>query len=207
VSTAEAKGTIRRRDIRNSEASRSTRVDGALSWDGMLESLFRRASSRLHVALRYWLSLKPGQHLLPARSSIDPVAIPRLLPQLLLAEVVRDPEPRLMIRIAGDNLRDRSESSMRGRSLADALQRANATGLQRIIDLALAGHVIWRRGKTVLDITKDYHHTENVILPFAEDGSTVDHVMIVVEFLDQPCREELASEPGLAVAPRSRPKR
>jgi hypothetical protein len=69
-------------------------------------------------------------------------------------------------------------------------------GLQRIIDLAVGGHVIWRRGRTVLDITKDYHYTENMILPFAEDGSTVDHVMIVVEFLDQPCREELASEPG-----------
>ena len=162
----------------------------------MLESLIERASSSLQEALRYWISLKPNEHLLPARSSIDPTAIPRLLSRLLLAEVVRDPDLRLVIRIAGDILRDRSESTMRGRSLTDALQRANSAGLQRVIDLAVGGHVMWRRGKTVLDITKDYHYTENVILPFAEDGSTVDHVMIVVEFLDQPCREELATEAG-----------
>ena len=85
---------------------------------------------------------------------------------------------------------------MRGRSLTDALQRANQPGLQRIIDLARGGHVIWRRGKTVLDIERDYRYTENVVLPFSKDGSTVDHIMIVVEFLDQPCREELATEPG-----------
>src|SRR5690242_1355091 len=51
----------------------------------------------------YWRSKAPGEGLLPGRRHIDPVDIPRLLPNVWLLDVVDDPR-RFRVRLVGGAL-------------------------------------------------------------------------------------------------------
>ena len=160
----------------------------------MLESLMERASAPLQDALRYWLSLKPDPSRFPARSAIDPTAIPHLLSRLILLEIVADPAPRLKVRLAGELVLQRLGKPLKGRWLDEEFPDRVAM-LDQMLASVAQGNVIWRCGPTVLNASKRYRHSESIALPLAEDGVTVDHILGVVQ-AREPCAEQFLSEDG-----------
>jgi hypothetical protein len=160
----------------------------------MLESLMEHASAPLQDALRYWLSLKPDPSKFPARSAIDPAAIPHLLSRIILLEIVAGPAPRLKVRLAGELVLQRVGKPLKGRWLDEELPDRVET-LHRMLASVVQGNVIWRCGPTLLNPSKRYRHSESVVFPMAEDGVTVDHIFGVVH-AREPCAEQLLSGDG-----------
>jgi hypothetical protein len=149
--------------------------------------------------LRYWESKRQGERL-PARTDIDPLDLSRLLPHLLLFDVVRgDGGVRFKFRVAGTAF-----SAMIGRDVTglylDELGppdrvAAVISGLSAIVE---TGRPCFLAGRPTL-------HSDQVMMvkrlgvPLATDGHAVD--MILAVWLVQPhrAREHEPTEGGIPV--------
>ncbi len=146
---------------------------------------------RLCEAYDYWRCKVAGSAI-PRRSDIDPTEIPRLLPDVMLVDVL--PQGRYRYRLIGTE-----------NALAQGL---NATG--RYLDEVLPGpeykaHVIALYDECVgsrralyseclfmaPDRRAPERHTKVLFMPLAEDGETVNMVFVMQVFfyIDQATRE------------------
>jgi hypothetical protein len=131
---------------------------------------------RLAELLRYWRSKRP-ERLLPARADIDPCEIPRLLPDLVLTDVLADGS--LRFRLVGTAMALFAGRDVTGRRfdeiVVEAGYRAYIEGLYRQV----------AETRTPLYTEGRYHHrrknfmltTKRMMLPLASDGDRVDMVM------------------------------
>ena len=138
---------------------------------------------RLREALDYWQAKAAGRAL-PGRSDIDPIEIPKLLPDLMLVDVLADGRYRYRL-IGTEN--------------AEA-HGLNATG--RYLDEVLPGpeykaHVLALYDECVRTCRPLYseslfmsprqrtpeRHTKVLFLPLAEAGDSVNMVLVVQVFL------------------------
>ena len=78
-------------------------------WDSMADPAFIAGfHERVRAIYRYWDGKRNGR-LMPSRADLDPVDIPKLLPDICLVDVVPDAR-RYVYRLIGTN-----ECAMRGR--------------------------------------------------------------------------------------------
>jgi PAS domain len=149
------------------------------------------ADLRLRQAHEYW-RCKAAARAMPCRADIDPTEIPRLLPDVMLVDVL--PEGRYRYRLIG------TENTQ--------AHGMNATG--RYLDEVLPGpeykaHVIALYDESVAVRRALYseclfiapqqrapeRHTKVLFMPLAEDGETVNMVFVMQIFfyIDQATRE------------------
>jgi hypothetical protein len=149
------------------------------------------ADPRLRQAHDYWRR-KAAARVMPRRADIDPTEIPKLLPDVMLVDVL--PEGRYRYRLIGTE-----------NAVAHGM---NATGCY--LDDVLPGpeykaHVIALYDESVTSRRALYseclfmspgrrapeRHTKVLFLPLAEDGETVNMVFVVQVFfyIDQATRE------------------
>lgn len=126
--------------------------------------------------LAYWERLRPEGRL-PRKSDFDPIDIPPLLGDLLWVAVERQPM-RFRIHLYGSNVEE-----LRGENLTGAYVD-EVTGEhihERVLD---SYRWVASEGKPFFDlIPHDVRHARVVdyhrlMLPFAEDGGTVDFILI-----------------------------
>lgn len=137
-------------------------------------------SPRLKALFAYWNDRCAGRSM-PARSDIDPVDIPRLLPNLLLIDV-EQATGRLRVRVAGTTVVEMYGSDYTGRYLDEiefgdrraAVLFDYNTCLETRQPYA-AEHSFW----ATRDIT---YRIERLILPLSDDGETVSHLIAGLEF-------------------------
>jgi hypothetical protein len=123
----------------------------------------------------YVQSITPAGRL-PSRAQFDPTRIPPLLPQLWIVEVERDPI-RLRIRLVGTKVVDALRQDSTGRYFDDAFPQARPEEyFDRYLFMILEKTATWRRGASLVDHTPAWSTVENVIMPFASDGDTVDRL-------------------------------
>jgi hypothetical protein len=147
------------------------------------------SDERLQSLLAYWRQ-KAGHRPMPRRADIDPGEIPKLLPDVMLVEVL--PSGRYRYRLIGTG--------------NTAAQGINATG--RYLDEVLPGpeyrdHVIGLYNECVQMRRPVYseslfispqriaeRHTKVIFLPLAKDGETVDMVLVmqIFRYIDQNTR-------------------
>lgn len=137
---------------------------------------------RLVQLYRYWRSLHHGE-LLPSRRDFDPAAVSRLLPTMWLVDVLREPM-RFRYRLIGTRIRDAGERDVTGSFLDEAHPEIAARdGFARFREIVGSGRPSWRRGRPFLFVHhQDFHEIENLFLPLAGDGKTVDMVLINTVF-------------------------
>lgn len=137
-------------------------------------------SPRLRALYDYWNERRAGRAM-PTRTAIDPIDIPRLLPNLLLLDV----EPgagRLKIRVAGTTVVEMYGSDYTGRYLDEidfgdrraAVLHDYSTCLQTRQPY-VSEHSFW----TVRAVS---YRIERVILPLSDDGETVSQLIAGLEF-------------------------
>lgn len=138
---------------------------------------------RLAAAYFYWRR-KRGNRRMPSRAEIDPIEIPRLLPDVMLVDVLGDGRYRYRL-IGTENARAHG---------------INATG--RYLDEVLPGleyrkHVTGLYDECVRERRPVYteclflspqlqapeRHTKVIFLPLSEDGETVNIVFVLQVFL------------------------
>jgi hypothetical protein len=146
---------------------------------------------RLEEAYRYWLAKSAGRRM-PSRADIDPIEIPRLLPDVMLVE--RHDDGRYRYRLIGTE-----------NTIAHGL---NATG--RYLDEVLPGpdyaaHVLALYDECVRERRPLYteclffapgrqepeRHTKVLFLPLSPDGDRVNMIFVVQVFfyIDRATRE------------------
>ncbi len=126
---------------------------------------------RLVEALAYWDSL-PKTRGLPRREDFDPLAIPRLLPEVCLVDVL--PEDRFVYRLAGTRLEHLYQRSFKGQTPQE-LFPDNADRLLVAFRLVRdTGQIVYRRGLVKrIGPTPATISYRLVLMPFSRKGMAV----------------------------------
>jgi hypothetical protein len=132
----------------------------------------------------YWRAIHPPPGpqgpVLPGRQHFDPVAIPDVLPGVWMLDVQREPF-RLRYRLAGTRIVESIGQEITGRWFDEV--HPEATGqpgfLDRYRSVVDGGRPSWRRGRPRLWNRRGCDELENIILPFAGDGTHVDMLFML----------------------------
>jgi len=133
----------------------------------------------LRKMLAYWRSIHPPVGL-PGRRHLDALAIPKeLLPGVWLLDVQREPF-RLRYRLVGTEIIQAIGREVTGQWLDEAHPHItdDADFFARYRRSIETGEPSQRRGRARLWINRDYREVENIILPLASDGRTVDMLLL-----------------------------
>lgn len=134
-------------------------------------------ASHWHVKIarffRYWRSIHPAAGL-PGRQHLDPLDIPSLLPGIWLLDIQREPF-RLRYRLAGTETVEAIGSEVTGRWMDEVNPRPllDDSYLDRYRVIVAQHLPSWRRGPPLL-MSKRVRTIENLVVPLAADGVTVD---------------------------------
>lgn len=121
----------------------------------------------------YWRAIAP-HGALPGRCHFDPLAIAELLPRVWLLDVVREPF-RLRYRLCGTKLVEALGQDPTGRWLDEFHGKVRDPHyIDRYRRMVEEGVATWRRGSANFEHDKDWIVLENLIVPLATDGRTVD---------------------------------
>ncbi|MBL8835797.1 MAG: PAS domain-containing protein [Alphaproteobacteria bacterium] len=137
----------------------------------------------LHKLYDYWRARgTPGR--LPSRRDIDPLDMGFMLGNLILVDVVRDPDgpaPRFRYRLVGANLVNMLGIEMTGRMLDDHPDPQFREVAKRVYARVAedARPTAARRDAVVDGRVRRY---EAIHLPLAADGATVDMVLVGMRF-------------------------
>jgi hypothetical protein len=139
---------------------------------------------KIRDLVAYWVSIHPADGL-PGRQHFDPIAIPRLLANVRLLDVVGDP-PRFFTRVMGTRLRDFYGKEHTGHWYDEMFPHFVESQTHRdLVKTVETGRPIWRRGKPNLNYEKEFLVLERVFLPLASDGANTDMVLTLVLFGDE----------------------
>jgi hypothetical protein len=149
----------------------------------------QRWNPRLRRLHDYWVSITPPERL-PGRRHFDPTAIPDLLPNIWLLDVETEPF-RLRYRLAGTNIVQALKREVTGMWLDDVHTKLKTETvlLDRYRRIVLYGEPSWRRGRPIFSHDPVWPEIENLMLPLATNGTTVDTILCMTLFYRADGRE------------------
>jgi hypothetical protein len=154
-----------------------------------LHELPQSAHPKILALHAYWQKIAPGRGLLPGRQHVDPAAIPSLLPNLWLFDVLREPM-RFRFRLIGTAIDRRGLPAKPGDFLEPLLAKSGAP--QRVEDferVANERRLLWYRRRPVIRHDRELAELEGMLLPLASDGVAVDMIMGLTVFYDSAGKE------------------
>ncbi len=127
----------------------------------------------------YWQEIRPAAGL-PGRARFDPAAIPDLLPGIWLLDVHRGPL-RLRYRLVGTRIVEAIGREVTGQWLDEAHPHIarDPSVLARYRAVVETGVPSHRRGRIRFWRHHDYREIENLVVPFAADGRSVDILAVL----------------------------
>jgi hypothetical protein len=133
----------------------------------------------------YWQSLLNGRPM-PARKDVDPVQLPRHLPDLMLIDVLHDPR-RFRYRLVGSRIVSASAEDRTGRFFddvsffkknTDVIEHYNAVVEKAVPHITLEPFLNFSNNMT--------YQAKRLLLPLSSDGKTVDMLMAYFRFTTGP---------------------
>ena len=122
----------------------------------------------------YWDAIRPAPGQLPARRDLDPARVVRLLPDIWMLDVHRAPF-RMRYRLVGTAVVAAHGRELTGQWFDEAHPSLAPEYYKRYQDVVETHQPSWRRGTPVLDQrSRMLLVVENIVLPLADDGTTVD---------------------------------
>jgi len=126
--------------------------------------------------LEYWLRIGPADAL-PGRQHFDPIDVWSLIRNLWIVDVCGNP-PHFRYRVAGTKVVDYIGREPTGKMMDEVFPHFPETETCRDLLRTVAGGVPrWRRGAPTLRGDKSFTIVEQISLPLARDGRTVDMVL------------------------------
>ncbi len=133
----------------------------------------------------YWQTLRPAPDLLPGRQHFDPLAIVDIMPWVWMLDRERAPE-RFRYRLLGTRMVEAMHRDVTGQWYDEVhpgvLEHPMFRWFRERWD---RGEPVWRRGRPWLHVDPDIYEIEQVILPMARDGRTIDLLMNITVFFLQ----------------------
>lgn len=145
----------------------------------MSDDLPASLGPRGEKGLAYWQSLRRGRRI-PARADLDPIDIPKLLPGLILVDVLSEPLD-FRYRLVGTEIDEISHRNFRGVRFSEIqhMRRGNNIWAQ-FARVAESASPLW---SDVPYIGGDpfVRRIRHCLLPMGADGETVDMVLAFVD--------------------------
>jgi len=140
------------------------------------QSLWNPKVRRLY---EYWRSIHPETGL-PGRQHFEPLDIPDLLSTLWLLDVQHEPF-RLRYRLVGTKIVERLGREVTGQWLDEAHSNVanDPTYFDRYRLVVTQKEPSWRKGRPIFKQDTHVAVLENLILPLAADGETVNTLLII----------------------------
>lgn len=140
---------------------------------------------RLRSALAYWKQIK-GDRLIPYRRDFDPAAVPKLLPHIILTEVVRREVDLAFqdfrFRLIGTYVDDRMKERYSGRKLSEIANKGPGSDIWGVYCLVKREKKPKLARMNYIGPTDNIKSTRELFLPFSNDGERVDFVIVVLVF-------------------------
>ena len=138
------------------------------------------SSPRLREAYAYW-DAKRLNKLMPSRSDIDPVEIPRLLPYVILIDVVREPLD-FRYRLMGTQASDIMRRDFTGQffSRIPGKEKDSTRWLECDAVVSSKAPMYWET--PYVGPERFLRTYENVLLPLSKDGVNVTMIFEVISF-------------------------
>jgi hypothetical protein len=145
---------------------------------------------RIASAYEYWRSKAAGRQM-PARGDIDPIEVPKLLPDIMLVDVL--PGGRYRYRLIGTGNTQAHGFSATGRYLDEVLpgEEYKAHVLRLYDECVRERRALYSECLFLSPQRAPARHTKVLFMPLSEDGESVNMVFVVQVFLyiDQATRE------------------
>jgi hypothetical protein len=132
------------------------------------------AHAKIGAIYQYWQKAAPGPGLLPGRQHIDPAHFPKLLENVWMVDVGKEPM-QFRFRLVGGLFHRVGSPVKRGDLIEPYLGddgRELVMGHLRVC--ATSGKPLWFRGQAFLPHARVASELERIFLPLAQDGKTVD---------------------------------
>lgn len=153
------------------------------------------AAPKIKALYHYWESIRPRgaqSGLLPGRRHLDPVDIPELLPNIWMIDVARDKAggpPRFRFRLIGTEIVRFTGRDSTGRWLDETYPGyAESDAFRFHRQVAESGRPDYRRSGILSNPGRNYVKAERLYLPLAEDGRTVDILLVMTLYHAEPPR-------------------
>ena len=136
--------------------------------------------------LAFMRAIQPADRL-PPRAAFDPAALPGLLANVVLVEVVREEPgavPRFFVRVAGQTVLEATDDIKMNRYLDETLGTpANIAPHDARRAVVETGCLQFRHGPPRVSFKLDYIETvEFAHCPLADDGRDVDRIVSVLDY-------------------------
>jgi hypothetical protein len=148
----------------------------------------RHATPTLLRGYEYWDAKRHGRPM-PARADIDPMEIPRLLPHVVLMDVLRDARPgwpldfryRLLDTLVDSHMSRR----LTGICMSDLPYQQPDSQMWRNFDWVVRERQPRINRVPYVGPHRDFLTVVDLILPLSEDGAQVTMLMSVVDFVSK----------------------
>jgi len=164
-------------------------------------SLPKEAAPKIKALFDYWRSIHPAgageggplPPLLPGRRHLDPIDIPELLPNIWMIDVLREPQGsdalRFRFRLIGTEIVKFTGRDATGKPL-DAVypDYPNTEAFRAHRAVAESGEPGYRKSGVLSNPERDFVEAERLYLPLAEDGKTVDIILVMTLYKGEPPR-------------------
>ncbi|MCR9256042.1 MAG: PAS domain-containing protein [Alphaproteobacteria bacterium] len=141
------------------------------------------AESICNLGFAYWERLRSGREI-PLKTDFDPLDIPRLLPNVVLMEVV-DGGADFRHRVIGTAVRFHFLADHTGRLLS-TLDHIEPDGeLMAALRRVVRTRRPLRDPVTYVGPQKDFKKNDEIILPLGDGEGAVSHLLILIEFVSR----------------------
>jgi hypothetical protein len=140
---------------------------------------------KVRQIVEYWRKIHPDDGVLPGRQHLDPIDIPRLLANVWLIDVARDPL-RFRFRLIGTAVVEYAGEDNTGNWFDEVMPEFDP---RVFVDVVESREPSWSRSPSRMRPYKQYRELERVRLPLASDGKTVDMILCLTVFFDETGRE------------------
>ncbi len=138
-------------------------------------------SDVVRAAVAYWQG-KRRDGALPRRAALDPAEIPRLLPNLILKEVRREPWD-FRYRLVGTNVREHSRANWTGKWMTEIPgQGAESTVFRVVRWVGENGRPAIYRPPYV-GPHKEFKYCEAAVMPWTDADGIIDRLLVAVDYL------------------------
>jgi hypothetical protein len=143
-----------------------------------------RSSDAIQQMYHYWRSKCEGERL-PRRRAIDPVEIPRFLPQITIVEVVPD-ERRYVYRLVGTKEVEIRGRDPTGKSVLDGFFGPSLDDALSCYNTVVATRLPHYDDSPYITPDGRFSDDETLFLPLSEDGETVNRILVFGTFSPGP---------------------
>jgi hypothetical protein len=140
------------------------------------------SDTNLSLLLAYW-EAKRGERAMPARKDIDPLDIPRLLPDIFLVDVLDDGD--YQYRLVGGRIVERAGANYTGLKLSEIASRSSQPLLLEIYEHVLATRrPVQRELPYRMRFTRIPSSYKVLVMPLSADGERVDMLLGITAYPD-----------------------